>query len=605
MLIKIKLSRFIKEWISYKDLIGLKSRSIVILLTMSFFTIVSETLGLGIFYPVVEFIQANEDISVLAGQSKFWTVIVDIYSIVGVTVSLETLLLSALLMFTGRQLFLYVKTIYQARLRFFLYKKLRNSFFRKYLHTNTDYQDSMPIGEFSEIVAIESASSVSGILTPIELVSSVVMLVVFFLILVLISWQMTIVAFIVIFITSMLLKVWIKQTTIVGRKVVAADIELNSFLVNRIRSLRLVRLSGTERAEITEFNAITEVQCQKMVEKVMLKTKADMVMEPVVIALSLAFVYFSVALFGMSLGEIGLYMIISMRLLPVVKAIIKQLQTINGAIGSIEVVSKKINEMNFNQEVNDGHINNFNIKKNIEFDSVYFRYPSSNKYVLSNITFKIPLGKITAIVGPSGSGKSTLIDLLPRLRDTTSGCINFDNISINKFNIGDLRAGISYASQNPQIFNVTIAEHIKYGKPDATMDEVIYAAELSGLSKFVDTLQFGYDTLLGDSLIRLSGGQQQKLELARVIISNPKILILDEPTSSLDPESEKEFEKIFFSLKDNLNITILIISHSLGLVSNADQIIVLNQGRIESTGKHTDLLNSSSWYKKAWNIQKK
>ena len=346
MLIKIKLSRFIKEWISYKDLIGLKSRSIVILLTMSFFTIVSETLGLGIFYPVVEFIQANEDISVLAGQSKFWTVIVDIYSIVGVTVSLETLLLSALLMFTGRQLFLYVKTIYQARLRFFLYKKLRNSFFRKYLHTNTDYQDSMPIGEFSEIVAIESASSVSGILTPIELVSSVVMLVVFFLILVLISWQMTIVAFIVIFITSMLLKVWIKQTTIVGRKVVAANIELNSFLVNRIRSLRLVRLSGTERAEITEFNAITEVQCQKMVEKVMLKTKADMVMEPVVIALSLAFVYFSVALFGMSLGEIGLYMIISMRLLPVVKAIIKQLQTINGAIGSIEVVSKKINEMN-------------------------------------------------------------------------------------------------------------------------------------------------------------------------------------------------------------------------------------------------------------------
>ena len=600
---KFKLNSTINKWNSYKNLIGLRLRSIVILLTMSFLASVSEILGLGIFYPIVEFIQAKEDISVLTSQSELWVMLTNLFALIGVKISLKVLLLSSFLLFTGRQLFLYVKVMYKAKLQCSLNKRLRNTLFKKYLYANSDYQDSLPIGGFSEVVARESSASVSGILNPIELISYIVMLIIFLSTLVLISWEMTVVAFIVLLVTSLIPRVWIQQSAITGREVVATNIELNSFLVNRLKSPRLVRLSGTENAEIGEFVVITERQREKLVEKARLANKTDMVMEPVVILLSLIFLYLSVTSLSMSLGLVGLYMVVALRLLPIIKGVIMQLQNIKSAMGSIEIVSKRFNEMSFNKETDEGEINVFNIQNFIEFNSVHFHYPINSKYVLNDITFKIPMGKITAIVGPSGSGKSTLIDLLPRLRSVLSGNIYFDNISINKFSLDSLRGMIAYASQNPQIFNVTIERHIRYGKPDATMDEVIHAAILSGLSEFIETLPLGYNTLLGEGSIRLSGGQQQKLDLARVLISKPQILILDEPTSNLDPESEKEFEKTLYSIKDRMNITVLIVTHHLGIVANADQIVELNQGDIESVGKHVNLINSDGWYKKAWNSQ--
>ena len=595
----------LKKWNFYRELISLRLRSIVILLIMSLFATFSEALGLGIFYPIVEFIKADGDINTLVLDSDIWLTIVDLYSYIGFTVTLASLLFLAFSLFLSRQLFLYVRAIYQIKLSSFLNRKLRNYMFDSYLLADSDYQDSLPIGDFAEVISRETNNSTSGILTLFSLIADLVTLAVFLLILVLISWYMTIIACVVLIITSFAPKIWIQKSVQAGRNLVNSHIKLSSFLIDRLKSPRLVRLSGVELAESNEFSSITEKLRENMIFKAVLKNKTDMVMEPVVIFLSLIFLYFAVETIGMSLGKVSLYMLVSIRLLPLVKSLMVKIQVIKSAVGSIEIVAKIIKDMSHSKEIDTGEISIASLNKSIKFDSVYFRYSGCKEYTLNNLVFEVPANKMTAIVGPSGSGKSTLIDLLPRLREVKKGSIFFDDIIIEDIRINSLRDLISYTYQSPQTFNVTIQQHIRYGKPDAAMDEIKHAASLSGIAEFIETLPLGYDTLLGEGAIRLSGGQLQRLDLARALIRKASILILDEPTSNLDANSEEEFHNTLETILDKTNATIIIVSHKLKAVMNSEKIIVLNKGKIEAIGSHNELLILSDWYNKAWKIQTK
>src|SRR5690606_11715356 len=171
-----------------------------------------------------------------------------------------------------------------------------------------------------------------------------------------------------------------------------------------------------------------------------------------------------------------------------------------------------------------------------------------------------------AIVGPSGAGKSTLIDLLPRLREPTSGTIFLDDTPITEFSVVSLRSGIAYVPQTPILFNESIADHIRLGKPDATADEVRVAAELAGADEFIRALPNAYDTVIGESGIRLSGGQRQRLDLARALVRSAYILILDEPTSNLDAESEENFRRTLLQLRKRSNTTVIVVAHRLSTI---------------------------------------
>ena len=207
------------------------------------------------------------------------------------------------------------------------------------------------------------------------------------------------------------------------------------------------------------------------------------------------------------------------------------------------------------------------------------------------------------MVGPSGSGKSTLIDLLPRLRSPTKGFIHVDGVNINNFTLRSVRQLISYAPQFPQIFNGTVKSHILYGKINATNEEVLEAAHLAGAESFIDKLPNGFDTILGDDAVKLSGGQRQRLDLARALVRKAPILIFDEPTSNLDAESEEIFKQVLGEIRKETNTTIIIVSHRLASIIDADKIIVLNQGKVEMSGVHSKLLSQDGWYAKAWNAQ--
>ena len=269
----------------------------------------------------------------------------------------------------------------------------------------------------------------------------------------------------------------------------------------------------------------------------------------------------------------------------------------------IETIEGRLKEMTDSYEKDSGYEAIGQLKESYSFENVNYQYPATKVNVLKGITLKFKAGKITAIVGASGSGKSTLIDLLPRLRMPSSGSIKFDNVNIEKYSLKSLREIISYVPQSPQIFNGRVKAHILYGKKDATDEEILEAVRLADAEKFINQLPQGFDTILGDDAIKLSGGQRQRLDLARALISKASILVLDEPTSNLDAESAHMFKKTLAMINKNTRVTIIIVAHRLASISDADNIIVLNQGIVESSGSHLELLEKSEWYSNAWKVQ--
>ena len=228
----------------------------------------------------------------------------------------------------------------------------------------------------------------------------------------------------------------------------------------------------------------------------------------------------------------------------------------------------------------------------IDFSDVSFAY--QQKMVLADINLHIQKGQMIAIVGASGAGKSTLADLLPRFHDVSRGSIRLDGQNIKDYRLRDLRGLMGIVTQEPILFNDTIFNNIALGTPEATREQVERAAKVANAHRFIQQKELGYDTPIGDRGSLLSGGERQRLTIARAVLKNPPILILDEATSSLDTESERYVQEAINKLMQNR--TTIVIAHRLSTIQNADEIIVLNQGRIVERGRHHELIDKGGYY---------
>ena len=238
---------------------------------------------------------------------------------------------------------------------------------------------------------------------------------------------------------------------------------------------------------------------------------------------------------------------------------------------------------------------------NIEFNNVNFKYNLDEKSVLKNINLKITGGKMTSLVGLSGSGKSTILNLIPRFYDAQTGNILIDNQSIYKMKIKSLRNTISLVSQDTTLFDDTIKNNIAYAKDDVTDEEIVAAAKFSYSHEFIDKLPNKYETIIGENGIRLSGGEKQRLSIARAMIKKSPIILLDEATSSLDAETESKIQDALKILTKGK--TTIVIAHRLSTVLNSDQIYIIDAGNVVANGKHDELLNNSDLYKNFYEKQ--
>ena len=283
---------------------------------------------------------------------------------------------------------------------------------------------------------------------------------------------------------------------------------------------------------------------------------------------------------------------------------IRSLATINmlfyqGATAAervFEIIDTKVNIKENN------NLPNLQIEKaDIEFKSVNFMYPNTDKDAVNNINILIKGGSTVALVGHSGAGKSTIINLLPRFYDPNKGKIYIDKQNINEVTLSSLRRNISLVSQDIILFDDTIRANIAYANLNASDEQIKKACDFAAATDFIEGLSNKYETLVGENGIRLSGGQKQRISIARAILKNTPIILLDEATSSLDADSEEKVQNAIINLTKNR--TTLVIAHRLSTIIRADKIIVLNEGKIAETGTHKDLLNNSIIYKNLYSKQ--
>jgi subfamily B ATP-binding cassette protein MsbA len=241
-------------------------------------------------------------------------------------------------------------------------------------------------------------------------------------------------------------------------------------------------------------------------------------------------------------------------------------------------------------------------KGDIIFENVNFTYKSNpQNRVLQNVSANFAGGKMTALVGHSGSGKSTLLNMIPRIYAPTDGRIFLDGQDISKFDLASLRKQISIVDQNTTLFDDTVLNNIKYARPEASNEEVFKAAEHSMCAEFINNLENGYETMIGENGVKLSGGEKQRLSIARAFLKKSKIILLDEATSSLDSKTEEKIQKALDQLI--LNKTTIVIAHRLSTILNSDKIYVVDSGKIIESGNHEELLMQSKVYKNFYERQ--
>lgn len=586
--------------------LGFKRRIAINVLLLNLLSTVFESIGLAMLLPVFQYVRTDGDLSALTADSGIWRWLLWLYDSVGLPLDLPTLLATSFLSVLARQFFIYVRAVYMARKKHSLAVAVRNRGFNDYLYASISYQDREALGNLVNDLTTDLERAVGALFGVVMLVCYVVVGIFYVGIILVLSFEMTLAALAVTWIASLALGRLFKETQHFGHLVAAANQGMSSFLVERLRSARLVRLSRTEPAEAAAMRVLTGRQRDTLVRLAILSARIEVVVEPLVVGLGFAFLYVGVTRFGLTLEEIGLFLVIVLRLLPVVKQGLRERQSVLGRAGSLESMDRRLRALREAAEVDSGERPFEGRETILRIDDVHFDYDSGAQVpALAGVSIDIPAHQMTALVGPSGGGKSTLVDMLPRLRAPDSGQILIHGTPIEEFKLASLRAGIAYVPQEAQVFNVSAAEHIGYGKVGASHNEIREAARLAGADGFLNALPQGYDTLLGENGHRLSGGQRQRLDLARGLVGRAPILILDEPTSNLDADSETAFREAISRVRREMGVTIIIIGHRLSTVVDADQIVILDKGRVTESGTHGELVARGGWYARAWAQQQR
>ncbi|MCR4420973.1 MAG: ABC transporter ATP-binding protein/permease [Exilispira sp.] len=306
----------------------------------------------------------------------------------------------------------------------------------------------------------------------------------------------------------------------------------------------------------------------------------------------------------LNIEQIVGFLLYLLVLTPNLQSITKILFQISNAEGAYERLEEILVMENESKEFGQEKLDNF--KGNIKFENVYFTYSQKEEkeeaeHALFDINISIKAGEFIAIVGPSGAGKSTFISLIPALITPKSGTIFFDNVDYKRLSLDEIRKQISVVPQDVVLFPDTIFNNIRFGRLDANEDEVYHYSKIANADSFIMSLPEGYNTILGERGATVSGGQKQRIAIARALIKQPKVLIFDEATSSLDSESERAIQNAMENIKHQQ--TTLVIAHRLSTVLNADRIVVLNKGKIEEIGTHKQLLENNGLYTKLYNSQ--
>jgi subfamily B ATP-binding cassette protein MsbA len=519
--------------------------------------------------------------------------------------TLKVLCLSILIIYCLKNLFLYAKKVLVAHVQYSIVTEIRNMLYRHFHSLSLSFFDERQSGELTAILVSDVSNMRTAMSTAFQKlfeapINTLTMLFLMFII----SWKLTLVSLVVIPISGLAIITIGRSIRRKSRRTAAQLAGITAIVAETMMSVRVVKAFAMEAYESARFGAEAERYFRLMMRRARLNFLSSPITETLGVFIGAVLLWFGgqQVLMGQGLSSddfIRFILIMFAAIQPIrnLSDVNVKLQT---GIASAERVFRIIDTPPAIQDASDA-VEKISFDDKIAFESVHFHYDDTTKPVLRNVSFEIRKGQIVALVGHSGAGKSTIADLIPRFYDVANGAITVDGIDVRQISVKSLRRLMGIVTQETILFNDTVRANIAYGDADVAVEAVRKAASAANALDFIEEMPEGFESIVGEKGIRLSGGQRQRLAIARALLKNPPILILDEATSSLDTESEKLVQEAIEELmKDR---TVLVIAHRLSTIVNADMIVVLERGRIVEQGTHHELLAAGNQYKELYDNQ--
>ena len=521
------------------------------------------------------------------------------------TQSLKVLCYTILFVFFGKNIFLYIKNYLLRIVELSLVRDLRNRLYKHIQSLSLGYFNKQKTGSITSVVIndVEHLQIALGatfqklFVEPINIITFVSLLFI-------ISWKLALIALIIIPLAGIAVIGIGKSIRRKSRRTQKKVADIMQILSETLSSIRIVKAFVNEKSEVKKFSNESSNYFKLLLKRGRLDLIAGPITETFGVVIGVILLWYGGSEVLMQRGLNPEDFIRFILILFSILGPIKQMGNVNLRIQTGSASAERIfalldTPIDIIEDANPLKLESFS--KSIEFKDVSFEYSKDDGLVLDGLSFDIQKGSAVAIVGPSGAGKSTIADLIPRFYDVNNGKILIDGNNIKKLSISSLRKSMGIVTQEVILFNDTIKNNISYAQPNTDMESIVKACEAANALEFINNTPDGFDAIIGERGVKLSGGQKQRIAIARALLKNPPILILDEATSSLDTESEKKVQLAIEALLKNR--TALIIAHRLSTVQSADKIIVIDSGKIVEVGNHNQLYEKDGLYRKLYDIQ--
>lgn len=556
----------------------------------------AEGIGISLFIPLLQSVSQGADASSdpswigsaaglfdgLSANDRLWAISGCIFAAVVV---------SALLTYLNTVLFSWL----DARISY----RLRSGIFHQLLSVEYRFVERSRFGKLMNTLATETWRTSDALAVLVTLITTVCSIVVYVSLLLLLSVEITVLVAVVMVVVSLIVRGLTRRAQRLGDETTAANAVLSDRMIEGLAGMQVIRAYGRETHEQDRFDEASGRVSRVALRLALMSGSVGPVYEVLSAALLVAVVLISLD-DPANLATVLVFIFVLYRLQPRIKVLDEArvgLRTLAGAVDDVMALLDTSDK----PYLPSGDIAYEQLIEAVEFDEVTYRYEPDEPPAVADVSLRIPARKVTALVGPSGAGKSTLVKLLFRFYDPSSGSVSVDGRPLPELDVASWRARLALVSQDVHLFNTTVRSNIAYGRPDATRAEVEEAARQADAHDFIMRLPQGYETDVGDRGVRLSGGQQQRITLARAIVRDPEILILDEATNSLDSLSERIIQDALDLLSEDR--TVVMIAHRFSTIEQADHIVVLDDGRVSEQGSREELLARDGLFRRLHDLQ--